>query len=231
MDPIQFGVALILVTVGFCTYYVVPYAFFNQELSLVFTLLNLLLVLIIIGLTLICVLIFPMLEQLLLWITLNTCCRRDKRFHSIVEKNMQSHRKRNSKTSILFTLAIAFLIFAASSFNLIAALIEKTVLSLLGADLYGIAVKGYMNEVPIAHFLDEQKERGMVDSYAFVCTPASQVFEDALKTTNDPRHSGSYHQYISDISQYNDFKTSIQCVPENFLSVTDLTFYYPKKLQ
>lgn len=128
MDPIQFGVALILVTVGFCTYYLVPYAFLKGELSLVFTLLNLLLVLIIIGLTLICVLIFPMLEQLLLWITLNTCCRRDRRFNAVIEKNMQGHRKRNSKTSILFTLAISFLIFAASSFKLISTLIEKTVL-------------------------------------------------------------------------------------------------------
>ena len=77
MDPIQFGVALILVTVGFVTYYLIPYAFLKNELSLVFTLLNLLLVLIIIGLTLICVMIFPMLEQFLLWVTLNTCCRRD----------------------------------------------------------------------------------------------------------------------------------------------------------
>ena len=84
MNPIQFGVAAILVVVGFCTYYVVPYAFLKQQLSLVFTILNFLLVLIIIGLTLICVLIFPMLEQLLLWITLNTCCRKDKRFQSVV---------------------------------------------------------------------------------------------------------------------------------------------------
>ena len=170
MDPVQFGVALILVTVGFVTYYLVPYAFVEGQLSLVFTLLNLLLVMIIIGLTLICVLVFPMLEQLLLWLTLNTCCRRDRRFAAVVEKNMEGHRKRNSKTSILFTLAIAFLIFSASSFHLIATLIEKTALSLLGADLYGIAVNGYMTEIPIAAFLDEQKERGLVADYAFVCT-------------------------------------------------------------
>ena len=62
MDPVQFGVAFILVLVGFCCYYVIPYAFLKNELSLVFTMLNMLLVLIIIGLTLICVLLFPMLE-------------------------------------------------------------------------------------------------------------------------------------------------------------------------
>ena len=84
---------------------------------------------------------------------------------------MQGHRKRNSKTSILFTLALSFLIFSASSFNLIATLIEKTVLSLLGADLYGLAVNGYKTEIPIANFLNEQKERGLVVDYSFVCTP------------------------------------------------------------
>ena len=30
MDPIQFGVALILVLVGFCCYYVIPYAFLKN---------------------------------------------------------------------------------------------------------------------------------------------------------------------------------------------------------
>ena len=135
--------------------------------------LNMLLVLIIIGLTLICVLLFPMLEQLLLWLTLNTCCRRDKRFLTVVQKNMQAHMKRNSKTSILFTLSIAFLIFSASSFNLIATLIEKTVLSYLGADLYGVALHGYMTELPIAEFLDEQISAGIVEDYAFVCSPLS----------------------------------------------------------
>jgi hypothetical protein len=79
--------------------------------------------------------------------------------------------KRNSKTSILFTLSISFLIFSASSFNLIATLIEKTVLALLGADLYGLAVHGYMTEIPIANFLDEQMAAGLVEDYAFVCTP------------------------------------------------------------
>ena len=88
----------------------------------------------------------------------------------IIETNMNGHRKRNSKTSILLTLALSFLIFSASSFNLIATLIEKTVLALLGADLYGLAYRGYMTEIPIANFLDEQRERGIVEDYAFVCT-------------------------------------------------------------
>ena len=40
-----------------------------------------------------------------------------------------------------------------------------------------------------------------------------------------------YNQFISDTSQYQWFENDLACVPENYLEVTDLTFYYPKKLQ
>ena len=132
--------------------------------------------------------------------------------------------KRNSKTSILFTLSISFLIFSASSFNLIATLIEKTVLALLGADLYGLAVHGYMTEIPIANFLDEQMAAGLVEDYAFVCTPLDQVFTLA-------NNGHSYEQYVTNPSQYSWQKISVACVPQNFLNVADTEFYYPQSLQ
>ena len=154
MDTNQLIVSVLLISIGFSTYYVVPYGFIHNNLSLVSTVMNLLLVLIMMGLSMICVLIFPFLEQLLLWITLNTCCRRDNKLKKVIESNMDGHRKRNSKTSIMFTLAISFLIFSASSFELLSTLIEKTVLSFIGADLQAIALSGYIHEIPIANFLD-----------------------------------------------------------------------------
>ena len=64
---------------------------------------------------------------------------------------MEGHRNRNSKTSIMFTLSISFLIFAASSFTLISTLIEKTALSLIGADLCATASFGtsMLDEIPM----------------------------------------------------------------------------------
>ena len=155
MDTNQLIVSVLLIMIGFSTYYLVPYGFIHDNLSLVSTVLNLLLVLIMMGLSMICVLIFPFLEQLLLWTTLNTCCRRDKKLMKVIESNMDGHRKRNSKTSIMFTLAISFLIFAASSFELLATLIEKSVLSFIGADLLAVSFTGYIHEIPIANFLDQ----------------------------------------------------------------------------
>ena len=72
----------------------------------------------------------------------------------VIETNMNGHRKRNSKTSIMFTLAISFLIFSASSFELILNLIEKSVLQFIGADMVAVSFKEFIPEIPIANFLD-----------------------------------------------------------------------------
>ena len=96
----------------------------------------------------------------------------------VIESNMDGHRKRNSKTSIMFTLAISFLIFAASSFELLSTLIEKSVLSFVGADVAAMALSGYIHEIPIANFLDDQKELGRVVDYSFVGAPMSRILGD-----------------------------------------------------
>ena len=58
MDVNQLTVSIMLVVIGFTTYYVIPYSFYEQEMILMFMLLNVLLIIIIIGLTFICVLLF-----------------------------------------------------------------------------------------------------------------------------------------------------------------------------
>jgi len=84
-----------------------------------------------------------------------TCCRRDRKIKPILAKNLHAHRKRNNKTSIMFTLALSFLIFSASSFKLINNMIIDSVESLIGADLYANTLFGdsYLNEGPITEFL------------------------------------------------------------------------------
>ena len=154
IDTNSLIVSLLLISIGFTTYYLVPYAFIHNDMTMANSILNCLLILIIIGLTLICVLVFPYLEWALLWITMNTCCKKDKRLMRVIETNMNGHRKRNSKTSIVFTLAISFLIFSASSFELMLTLIEKTVLQFAGSDMVAYSWTWLIPEIPIANFLD-----------------------------------------------------------------------------
>ena len=117
---------MVLIIAGFCCYYLVPYSIAQQKWTLVFMLLNIILILIIIGLTFICVLLFEYLEKFLLWISIHTICCCDRRLKHVIGKNMEGHRQRNSKTSVMFTLSISFLIFTASSFHLISSLVVST---------------------------------------------------------------------------------------------------------
>ena len=69
----------------------------------------------------------------------------------------------------MFTLSISFLIFSASSFSLMSTLIVKLTESIIGADLHASNPDGYLNEVPIAEFLDTQmgQDDSPVIDYAF----------------------------------------------------------------
>lgn len=147
-------VSITLIVVGFSTYYLVPYTVVNGKNTLLFLLMNLILVLVILGLAFICMLVFEYFERLILWICIQTCCRRDRRLHHVITKNMEAHRSRNSKTSIMFTLSISYLVFSASGFLLLSAMITDTAQALIGADLRVGNTDGYINEIPIANFLE-----------------------------------------------------------------------------
>ena len=121
----QFVFAILLTGIGFMTYYMIPLAFINQNMGLVFMLFCFILQLIVFGMTFLCTLVFPYLEKLLLWLTLMTCCRRDRRLLQVVLKNMDGHSKRNSKVSIMFSLTTSFLIFSSGSFKVISTVIQE----------------------------------------------------------------------------------------------------------
>lgn len=224
----QLIVSVILIVVGFSCYYLVPYSLFKQKYTLVFLLLNMVLILIIIGLTFICILVFEYLESLILWLAINSCCRCDKRLHHVISKNMEGHRPRNTKTSLMFTLAISFLIFSASSFHLTSSLVVKTAESYIGADLKVFNLNDCcIDEVPIAEFLtNQQNEEGSpVLDFSFVT--ASAAWMQNIATDN---YGESDYIYTEAESHY-AIATTYYGVPANLLDVTFSEFYIPKDLQ
>jgi hypothetical protein len=68
----------------------------------------------------------------------------------------------------MFTLAVSFMIFAASSFSLTANLIVQTTEAFIGADIKAQG-RNFIDEVPISKFLDDQiaAKGSPVLSYAF----------------------------------------------------------------
>ena len=135
MSTNQLLISIMLVAIGFSTFYCLPLFLIKGKETSFFTLLQLILFMIVIGLAFIATLIFSHLEKLILWSIMHTCCRRDKRMYQVVVKNMEAHRKRNMNTSTMFTLAISFLIFSASSFNLMSTVLSDVLEQRTGADI------------------------------------------------------------------------------------------------
>jgi hypothetical protein len=51
--------------------------------------------------------------------------RKDRNLKQVVKKNLESHEGRNTKTAMMFTVALSFLIFAGSTFDLIGNLVTS----------------------------------------------------------------------------------------------------------
>ena len=77
---------VLLVLIGTITYYGVPLSFLNENFFMAFVILSLILIMVILGLTFMCTLLFNLVERLLLWITLATCCRKDRHIYSLILK-------------------------------------------------------------------------------------------------------------------------------------------------
>ena len=81
--------------------------------------------LIVLGMVFLSTLAFNYLEKLILWTTLMTCCRRDRRLYTLIKRNMEGHRPRNNKTAIIFTLATSYVIWAQSGFEVVTSMFKN----------------------------------------------------------------------------------------------------------
>ena len=191
---------------------------------------------VVIGLTLICVLLFKYLERLILWGVLSTCCRKDRSVHSLILKNMSGHSGPNSKTSIMFTLAIAFLIFSSCAFETVATMSLRQAEALIGSDLQIIA--GYTaipcdarkNEGCKFPYLDEKRMTAFLESqktaYGYPVLDYAFVTK-SLKSTLKAVGAGGDYASLEPACEYTDINPYILGVPENYMNVVYDENYTP----
>jgi hypothetical protein len=111
----QMIVAVLLVMLGGITYYVGPLSWVYENYSLFFFVINFILIMMILGLSFVSILLLPFIQNLFLKLFL-LIMRKDKILERVVQKNLESHSNRNTKTAMMFTVALSFLIFAGSTF-------------------------------------------------------------------------------------------------------------------
>ena len=178
ISPAKFVAALILIVFGFFTYYLAPYAFVYSNYSLFYIILNIVLVFMIIGLTLLSNLLRKPLERFVLLIIL-VIFGKYKTLRSVIMKNFQAHQSRNKSTSLMFTIALAFLIFAGSGFKLNANMLINQLKTTLGSDFVITATSSetsYLQEYKIRETMENLTTQypNVIRGYSFI----SQSFTD-----------------------------------------------------
>ncbi len=115
LDLWQTAIAVLMVLVGFVTYYLVPYSFIYNNIPMFLGLLNAILIGMLIGLCVLAQLIQPFVERVFLWLFTRPV---HKNLYPLCRKNLAAHRPRNGKTAQMFTIALAFVVFAGVMFAL-----------------------------------------------------------------------------------------------------------------
>lgn len=216
-----------LFLMGLLTYYVAPAAYLFNRLEIFFFILNIILIGMIIGLAFISFLIFPYIQAGLIYL-LTWVLRFDIKLRPLILKNLSSsHKKRNMKTSMLFTIALAYLVFGGSSILLIGNLIIGFVKNFIGSDVL-ISSLFSVNDLPeteLRAFLDKDiaSENPRLKAYAFRGLELNDYFEEVFGIDGE--------LYISSGGNFPDNEVLLYPVEETYLDASLIDYYIPKYSQ
>lgn len=227
ISPLEIALGITLVVVGVMTYYLAPAAFLFRKMEIFFFILNFILIGMILGLGFICVLIFPYIQQLIIHL-ICLCVKIDRKLKPLIMKNInETHSKRNTKTSILFTVCLAYLIFGGSSLLLIGNLIISFLKNTVGADVYVSSMVKEKNlpEAEIRHYLDEEiaKENPLVLDYSF----GSRSIRTFLANVT----GNGFGMELSNGGGFPHNGIHLLPVEENYLNSSFIEYYMPQHLQ
>ena len=171
-SPFEIVLGITLLVMGVLTYYMAPAAFLFNRIDIFFFILNLILVGMIIGLAMICFLLFQYIQTGMIYL-ITWILRFDIKLRPLVLKNMnESHKKRNLKTSLLFTIALAYLVFGGSSLLLIGGMIVGIFKNFVGWDIFvsSMLSQNALPEADIRGYLNletAKKDNSRIVNYSF----------------------------------------------------------------
>lgn len=102
---------MFLTVFGLAVYYFIPLALITKNIVFLFNIFIALLLGMLIGLVLLSLNVQPLLERALVYLYFRLVWFETRLIGVLVVKNLNSHRKRNRKTSIMYALALGFVIF------------------------------------------------------------------------------------------------------------------------
>ena len=215
LSPPCLVAAVLLSVLGFLTYYLVPLTFQLEEFELFLYLMNGVLLLTILGFAFLVQLIQPKIEKLIAKTVLSNF---DQKLKKIVTKNLKGHLRRNWKTSLMFCMALSFVIFSGVSFSLQGSVAKKTLQVALGGDIYVTTTNEEgLPEASIRDWIENRyipENTGNIQAYTFL-------------TYNIKDMPGIDYVLFSNNCGYPSVSTSVFGVEKNYLEAVDQEFYIP----
>ena len=212
--------------IGVVTYYVVPMAFLYGRFDLFLFTMTLLLLLVILGTVFLASLLQGWIERAIARTLVWVFC--DRKLGRVVLKNMEGHKHRNANTAIMFTTALAFIIFTGASFQLIGDMLVQGLSLFAGAHLMVTVVPdtvGYLKEKDITAFLDANPQ--LVQSFTFQAGDLGMLLTDIHKHSTQAKFSMD----VSGATGFRDIDFSLFYVDQNFFQTTFNQFYIPSQIQ
>ncbi|MDP2435365.1 MAG: ABC transporter permease [archaeon] len=214
----QTSAALLMSIFGFVIYYVVPYAFVALKTGLFLGIMNWILLGMVFGCIILSTTAQPHLERLILFCSMWGTER--TKLSDLVKKSLSGHRVRNRKTALMFTISLAFVIFAGAMFALQTRALNSNIELLLGAHMVVFAPRSQnaLNEPAFREFFASQaalqaqkQEPATVLGYSFMTFPVTS-------------------SSLSDLAGITSQSAILYGLEDNYLASTYSKFYLPSAM-
>ncbi|CDW83103.1 permease-like protein [Stylonychia lemnae] len=134
ISPMQMLIGITLTIFGFVVYYFIPQSIMNMNYDLFFLLILSVLFTMVIGMSLISQSFVSPIERFVIALII-FCKPGDRKLKAILYKNLRSHKIRNMKTSLMFTMTICFLMYSSTSFAELEYMMFSLTGAIIGADI------------------------------------------------------------------------------------------------
>ena len=223
VSPTGLVASLTLIIIGLFTYYLCPLSYFLNNLSLFLFIMICILIILFVGIIILSTLVIPYLQNIILKISMYFTIK-DNKFHLLILKNLEGHKRRNRKVSIIFIISLGFTIFAGCTLNLVVDNVEHIFKNLIGGDFSIIILnKNHLNltlnQILINSYLDNITKYypNLIESYSYYSFEFDNILDDIDNHINIKFGSLNGHP-----SMYND----ICGIDKNFLDSTYNSYYY-----
>ena len=231
ISPITLITSIILIVIGLLTYYVAPisFIFLNPKIFL-FIMLGILITMLL-GLIILTQLFVPYLQKFILKIIMFFSFK-DRKLHLIVTKNLDGHKRRDMQISLMFMIALGFVIFSGCTLNLVVDFIETMAKNIIGGDFMIILTNkrnfnATLNQTSINGYLNNITNNypNLIQDYAYISYP----FEDIFLTKDH-----KIYPTLSTLNGFPDKQTRVYAIDKNFIDSSYTSLYsisqYDKKI-